>query len=67
MQGLHCYFAADSSCFRDEEPSRKPFMYISSVLGFFFCSNYVDLHRLWLLAARWAWHYTKILSEAPAA
>jgi hypothetical protein len=24
MRALHCYFAADSSSFRDKEPSRKP-------------------------------------------
>jgi hypothetical protein len=44
MRALHCYFAADSSYFRDKELSRKPLG--KSAQSQFFGSNYMDLDRL---------------------
>jgi hypothetical protein len=44
MRAWHHYFVVDSSCFCDEEPLRKLFVYISSVRGLGL--NYIDLDRL---------------------
>jgi hypothetical protein len=65
MRARHRYFTAGPSYFRDEGPSRKPLCISGQSEAFGLKLR--GLGQTPVTSCMMAWHYSRILSEAPAA